>query len=112
MTRPIVMVELNEVTNVVLDRYIALRPTSGLAHLLGNGWRLTTRLPHEGLLEPWVVWPSIHRGVPVQTHGIVALGQPSEEAESPMASSLGPAHQERQKGRGLQLASRSQIKPR
>jgi hypothetical protein len=81
MTRPIVMVELNEVTNLVLDRYIALRPTSALAHLLGNGWRATTRLPHEGLLEPWVVWPSIHRGVPVQTHGIVALGQPSEEAD-------------------------------
>lgn len=77
--RPIVLVELNEVTNAVIDRDLARRPRSALARLLRKAARATTRLPHAGLLEPWTAWPSVHRGVPNWEHGIEALGQTEVE---------------------------------
>jgi len=73
--RPVWFLELNEVTNAVLDRQIARRPTGTLARLCATGRRLRTSLPHEGLLEPWTAWPGIHRGVQDGTHGIFAIGQ-------------------------------------
>jgi hypothetical protein len=73
--QPILLIELNEVTNAVIDRDLARRPNSALAALLRNAARATTRLPHDGLLEPWTAWPSIHRGAPNWEHGIEALGQ-------------------------------------
>jgi hypothetical protein len=76
------LIELNEVTNTVLDRQMASQPDSALSAMLAASARCETMLPHRGLLEPWVVWPSIHRGVPNWVHGIEALGQPCQVVDA------------------------------
>jgi hypothetical protein len=79
--KPVLLLELNEVTNRILDRYAAHTPGSAAAELLRRSRRYRTLLPHTGLLEPWTAWPGFHRGVDNSVHGIFSLGQPLADAD-------------------------------
>jgi hypothetical protein len=76
---PIVLIELNEVPNIVLDAYA--RRSSFMALWLAASDRYTTVAADEIQLDPWVAWPSFHRGVNDATHKILHLGQAVDSAD-------------------------------
>lgn len=73
--RKVLLVELNEVPFRVIDDYCRKQPRSALATLLARCQQLETHAEDRGHLSPWVTWPSVHRGVDNQAHGIGELGQ-------------------------------------
>jgi hypothetical protein len=75
MRRKIVLYELNEVPWRVLDQFAAWRPTSHLARLLPVMRRLGTFAEDRSDLSPWITWPTLHRGVTDERHGILSFGQ-------------------------------------
>ena len=61
MSHPIVLIELNEVPNKVLDYY---RKTSAfMDQFLSKSHRYETITPDQIQLDPWIAWPTLHRGV-------------------------------------------------
>lgn len=78
--KPIIFIELNEVPHVVLDEYARRSPF--MARWLGESDRYTTVAADRVQLDPWIAWPSLHRGVNDETHGILHLGQSTEQADS------------------------------
>jgi hypothetical protein len=75
MRRKIVLYELNEVPWRVLDQFAAWRPTSHLARLFPVMRRFGTFAEDRSDLSPWITWPTLHRGVTDERHGIVGFGQ-------------------------------------
>lgn len=75
MTRPIVQLELNEVPWRVVDWYVAKRPGSALAACLREATTFTTFTQDVGELHPWTTWPTMHRGVTNERHGITFINQ-------------------------------------
>lgn len=67
--------ELNEVPWRVVDFYLSERPNSNLAKLLESSHTFTTRTVDTGELHPWTTWPTVHRGVSNDKHGIRYLNQ-------------------------------------
>ncbi|MFN9296424.1 MAG: hypothetical protein ACK6DZ_01780 [Acidobacteriota bacterium] len=75
MGRKIVLFELNEVPVRVFEHYVGTRPESALAQLLPQCRKYETFTEDRGSLEPWVTWPTLHRGVSNETHEIKNFGQ-------------------------------------
>lgn len=77
-----ILFELNEVPLAVLRDYAKSRPQSAIADfiLLGNAYE--TICPDTIALDPWISWPTLHRGVPDTTHGVLHLGQTSQSDSS------------------------------
>lgn len=79
MTRSILLLELNEVPLRVINYYLEKHPDG----LLAREWRnIDSRelvSQDVGHLSPWVTWPSVHRGVNDEKHGIRFFGQSLEE---------------------------------
>jgi len=75
MRRKIVLYELNEVPWRVFDQFAAWRPTSHLARLLPVMRRFGTFAEDRSDLSPWITWPTLHRGVTDESHGILSFGQ-------------------------------------
>jgi len=73
--RKIVSVELNEVPWRILDYYCENRPKSCLAQIVLKSKQYETTAADSGHLSPWITWPTIHRGVINDQHGIYHLGQ-------------------------------------
>ncbi|XOJ89845.1 hypothetical protein ABXT57_02920 [Methylophilaceae bacterium Uisw_097] len=71
----LILFELNEVPKIVLDDYIEKKPNSSLAYLLKQSNFYETFAEDMGELSPWVTWPTLHRGVTNNKHGISFLGQ-------------------------------------
>jgi hypothetical protein len=74
----VLLYELNEVPWEVIDRYVALRPGSHTAMLLGRARCLTTVADEDDELQPWRTWPTFHTGLPAREHGSMHLGQDPE----------------------------------
>jgi hypothetical protein len=81
LARKILLFELNEVPFEIIDAYCRWRPDSCLARVLPHCSQFTTlaedsleKIPH-GSLSPWITWPSLHRGVLNDQHGITHFGQ-------------------------------------
>lgn len=72
---PVIVYELNEVPWKVLDEHVKRHPDGAFAHVLEYGATFTTVAADSGHLSPWVTWPSLHRGVANDDHGIQDLGQ-------------------------------------
>ncbi len=72
--------ELNEVPWRVVDLYLQSRPDSHLAGLLNRSAQLTTHCNDHGELQPWSTWPTLHRGVSNEVHGINFLNQDLSDA--------------------------------
>lgn len=82
MIRKLLLLELNEVPFRVIDNYCASRPDSNLARLLANSVQYTTFTEDSLALDPWISWPTLHRGIPDTAHQILHLGQVLDEADS------------------------------
>lgn len=77
----IIFIELNEVPLRVIDRYVAERPDSWTARLLDGSAQYQTRTEDRIQLDPWISWPTMHRGVPDEMHQILHLGQMLDEVD-------------------------------
>lgn len=76
----IVLIELNEVPNEVLDAY-AERRSPFFKKLLAKSDRYVTVTPDQIQLDPWIAWPTFHRGVNDEAHGLLRLGQDTSRAD-------------------------------
>jgi hypothetical protein len=76
--RKLILVELNEVPYRVIETYCRERPDSTLAGLLPQCEQLETLTEDQFALDPWISWPTFHRGVTDQKHEILHLGQVDE----------------------------------
>jgi hypothetical protein len=74
------LIEANEVPNIVFDAY-AEKHAPRFAELLAKADRYTTVTPDRIQLDPWIAWPTLHRGVNDETHGILRLGQDTSHAD-------------------------------
>jgi len=75
MKKKLILYELNEVPRKLLEHYIKERPHSALAKLVSEGYLFDTLTNDEGELHPWSTWPSLHRGVYNDKHGIKYINQ-------------------------------------
>lgn len=75
MGRKIVLFELNEVPVRVFEHYVRTRPESALAKFFPQCRKYETYTEDRGSLEPWVTWPTLHRGVTNETHAIKNFGE-------------------------------------
>jgi hypothetical protein len=76
----VVLIELNEVPNAVLDAYAEHRSPS-LKKILSESDRYVTVTPDQIQLDPWIAWPTFHRGVNDEAHGLLRLGQDTSRAD-------------------------------
>ena len=74
MSRSVVLFELNEVPFRVIDDFCRRHPRSTLARRVGEFAQYDT-LSEDGVLSPWVTWPTLHRGVTDAQHHIHHFGQ-------------------------------------
>lgn len=75
MNRKIILFELNEVPVRIFEHFSKTRPESALARRMGACVKFETYTQDKGWLEPWITWPTLHRGVSNSTHEIADFGQ-------------------------------------
>ncbi|MFN0096911.1 MAG: hypothetical protein ACKVVT_19300, partial [Dehalococcoidia bacterium] len=81
MPRKIILVELNEVPFTVYDRFVVQAPASAVAKVFARSRHYVTVAAEAHQLDPWITWPTFHRGVNDERHGIYHLGQNLEQAD-------------------------------
>lgn len=74
-----IVFELNEVPWQVMDWFCERNPRSSFAKIRRAGRHYEAVAEDRGHLHPWVTWPSLHRGVNDEEHGIGHLGQDLNE---------------------------------
>jgi hypothetical protein len=77
----ILLLEINEVPYKVIDYYCRLRPQSSMAKILRQSAQFETFTEDRQALDPWVSWPTLHRGVPDAKHMILHLGQVLDQVD-------------------------------
>ena len=75
----VILFELNEVPPRILDAFCHTYPESTFARMLPLSVRADTNNEDNVPLSPWITWPTLHRGVTHERHGIGHLGQPLGE---------------------------------
>lgn len=80
MTPKIISFEVNEVPWRVIDDFVANHPDSALARTLPRMDQYETVTEDTGL-NPWVTWPSLHRGVGDEQHTISDFNQDLSEVD-------------------------------
>lgn len=78
----LVIYEINELPMRLLNLYLSVNPTGCLAGLVKEGLLQNTFCPNEGELHPWSTWPTFHRGISNQSHGINFINQDIQQANS------------------------------
>ncbi len=73
MKKQIVFLELNEVPLLVFQRYADSSPS--FQKLFNRFTVYRTRCIDNIHLSPWITWPTVHRGVTYEFHGIQNFGQ-------------------------------------
>lgn len=71
----VLVYEFNEVPWRVIDFYLKKRPGANLNGFLKSASSLTTHTVDSGELHPWSTWPTMHRVVSNDTHGIRYINQ-------------------------------------
>ncbi len=79
MQRKLILFELNEVPYRIVEEFALWRPKSCLAGLLRRCQQFETHAEDRGHLSPWVTWPTLHRGIADDRHGITSFGQDLSE---------------------------------
>lgn len=79
MKKQIIFLELNEVPDLLLDRYA--QSSSSFSAVLSKFSRYQTYCHDRIHLSPWITWPTVHRGVGYENHRIDNLGQDVTEAD-------------------------------
>jgi hypothetical protein len=72
---PILLLEINEVPWRLIDRYIDRPEYPHIRAIFSGSHHFTSRAVDTGELSPWVTWPTLHRGMNNEQHGIRNLGQ-------------------------------------
>ena len=72
---PILLLEINEVPWRLIDRYIDDPRFPNLKIFFARSAQFTSVAVDSGELSPWVTWPSLHRGMSNEQHGVLDLGQ-------------------------------------
>jgi len=72
---PLLLLEVNEVPWRLLDRYVDAPELPNLSAFLRGSHQFTTVAVDTGELSPWVTWPTLHRGMNNERHGVKNLGQ-------------------------------------
>jgi hypothetical protein len=72
---PILLLEINEVPWRVIDHYIGTAGSTSLGQFFERAHLFTSVAVDTGELSPWVTWPTLHRGLRNEAHGIKNLGQ-------------------------------------
>ena len=74
MTHPILLLEINEVPWRLVDRF-SRKGYRAIDCFFANSHTFTNVAVDTGELSPWVTWPTFHRGMTKEGHGIKHLGQ-------------------------------------
>lgn len=80
--RKMILFEINELPYFVLDDYCRRHPDSHLAKLLPVCTQYETVTEDSGHLSPWITWPTFHRGVHNEQHGIQDFGEKLDEIDA------------------------------
>lgn len=81
MNRKVILFELNEVPYRVLDDFAARHPRGAVAKVLDRGRQFETITADTGQLFPTKTWPTVHRGVDNERHGLTNFGQDLSEVD-------------------------------
>jgi hypothetical protein len=79
-SRKIILFEMNEVPFKIIDYFVSKKRDSHLAKILASSKQMTTICEDQVELDPWISWPTLHRGVIDQSHKIFHLGQSLDAA--------------------------------
>jgi len=79
--RKIILFELNEVPVRIFEHFCRAHPESELARRIPECLKYETYTEDKGWLEPWITWPTLHRGVANGRHGIADFGQDISEQD-------------------------------
>ena len=71
----ILALEINEIPWTMIDWAISTCRFPSISEFFLNSRTISTLVNYSNDLSPWSTWPSMHRGLPIQEHGIYALGQ-------------------------------------
>ncbi len=75
MKKKFIFYEINEVPMLLIERYVGKFPRSSLSYIYQNSRKFKTLNDDSGSLSPWITWPTLHKGVNNDKHGISNLGQ-------------------------------------
>ncbi len=73
--RPLLVLEINEIPWRLLDRYLTVPEYPNIREFFSRSSHYTSIAVDSGELSPWVTWPSMHRGMSNESHGVFNLGQ-------------------------------------
>jgi hypothetical protein len=79
--KKVILFEMNEVPYRIIDRFVEKYPSSTLKKILDKSKQFNTVCEDQIELDPWISWPTLHRGVIDQDHKILHLGQSLEVAD-------------------------------
>jgi hypothetical protein len=79
------LVEFNELSPALLDRFIADGHLPAFAAFRASSVVFTTDAGEDPpALEPWIQWPTVHSGLPYAEHGVFALGDGRRRLTRPL----------------------------
>lgn len=78
--RKVILFEMNEVPWRVIDDFAGRHPRSNLAGVMARSKQFETVCEDQVELDPWISWPTLHRGVIDEQHRVRHLGQSLEWA--------------------------------
>ena len=73
--RKIIFFEANEIPFKIINDFTTTNADSTLAKILPKSRQCTTVAKDKSELSPWITWPTVHRGVNDELHGIFDFGQ-------------------------------------
>jgi hypothetical protein len=78
MARRVLLLELNELTPTLMDRFIDEGHLPAFARLRDESVAYVTDAEEDqGHLNPWIQWPTVHTGASFSAHGVFKLGEGS-----------------------------------
>ncbi len=75
MTRPVLMLEFNELSPELMHRFITEGHLPNFKRLRDESMvYVTDAQEHQDMLEPWIQWVTVHTGLSYDEHGVFLLG--------------------------------------
>lgn len=73
--RPLLVLEVNEVPWRIIDHFRGDPRFPALGEFFSTAQNFTTFIESQEELSPWITWPTLHRGLTPEGHGVRFLGQ-------------------------------------
>lgn len=74
-TKKILALEVNELPWEIVDWAISTQLFPSVTEYFLNSLSFSSTFDYQGELSPWSTWPTMHRGLKIEDHKIMALGQ-------------------------------------